>query len=60
MLVEWGGNPSQTLPSRLRAADALAWLFGVTRDMHEQLLLRALSSNENIVMELQVRKSHKI
>jgi hypothetical protein len=50
MLVEWGGSPSLSLPSRLRAADALAGLFGV----HEQLLLRALSANESIVLELQV------
>jgi hypothetical protein len=55
VLLEWSGDPAATLPTRLAAADSLASLFGVTRDLHEQLLCRALASNEGIVPELQVK-----
>jgi hypothetical protein len=53
-LVEWGGDPVASLPTRLKAADSLPELLGMTRDAHEALLLRALDANSQLVSELQV------
>eukprot|EP00983_Pelagomonas_calceolata_P124732 1161136-Pelagomonas_calceolata.AAC.2 len=52
VLVEWAALPGASLPARLQAADALCTIFGVHRDLHEQLLYRALSANEQVVPEL--------
>ncbi len=54
-LVEFGEAPSSTLGERLRAADALAPLLGMSKDAHEALLVRAVTTNEGIVHEMQVR-----
>jgi len=37
VLVEWAALPGASLPSRLQAADTLCMIFGMHRDLHEQV-----------------------
>lgn len=40
VLVEWAALPGASLASRLQAADALCTIFGMHRDLHEQVRVR--------------------
>jgi len=37
VLIEWAALPGASLPFRLQAADALCIVFGMHRDLHEQV-----------------------